>query len=81
MYPIETLSDVGSIDNIRMTLDNLILSLSCAEIWKFLGVIPPRSVLLHGPPGFPVIFYFYFFFIFDFSFLFGLYNLSFFVCV
>ncbi|ETO25264.1 hypothetical protein RFI_11873, partial [Reticulomyxa filosa] len=32
-------------------IKNLLLSLCCTDIWNTLGALPPRSVLLHGPPG------------------------------
>ncbi|ETO29663.1 hypothetical protein RFI_07458 [Reticulomyxa filosa] len=50
-YPDETLSDVGGIEHMSETIKNLLLSLCCCDIWSTLGAIPPRSVLLHGPPG------------------------------
>lgn len=50
IYPTETLSDVGGLTNIKDKLDDLLVSLQC-DIWSELGVPPPRSVLLHGPPG------------------------------
>ena len=50
IYPEETLRDVGGLTNIKDKLDDLLVSLQC-DIWRELGVPPPRSVLLHGPPG------------------------------
>eukprot|EP01084_Bolivina_argentea_P282310 483204_1 len=50
IYPSETLKDVGGLNKIHNKLDDLLISLKC-NIWPVLGVSPPRSVLLHGPPG------------------------------
>eukprot|EP00484_Ammonia_sp_Unknown_P014875 CAMPEP_0197073950 /NCGR_PEP_ID=MMETSP1384-20130603/210863_1 /TAXON_ID=29189 /ORGANISM="Ammonia sp." /LENGTH=909 /DNA_ID=CAMNT_0042512791 /DNA_START=18 /DNA_END=2748 /DNA_ORIENTATION=+ len=50
VYTEETLSSVGGTDQIDDKLHDLIVSMQC-DVWRFLGVSPPRSVLLHGPPG------------------------------
>ena len=50
IFPEITLSEVGGLNLIKDKLDDLLVSLQC-DIWPVLGVPPPRSVLLHGPPG------------------------------
>ena len=51
-YPMQTLADVGGITHeLSEKLHTLLLSMSCKELWNEMGSTPPRSVLLHGPPG------------------------------
>ncbi|KAK9868336.1 hypothetical protein WJX84_009333 [Apatococcus fuscideae] len=45
-------SDLGGIDTIRQDIQELIENpLRHPEVYAWLGVEPPRGVLLHGPPG------------------------------
>ena len=46
------LSDLGGIENALQDIRELILCpLVHPELYSWLGVDPPRGVLLHGPPG------------------------------
>jgi len=50
--PSTRFADVGGIDGILEEVRELIeLPLLHVELYKHLGVDPPRGVLLHGPPG------------------------------
>jgi len=50
--PTERYSDLGGMDDILQQIQQLIeYPLVRPEIYKFLGVDPPRGVLLRGPPG------------------------------
>ncbi|XP_023246991.1 nuclear valosin-containing protein-like [Copidosoma floridanum] len=44
-------SSVGGTEKILETIVNLLLHLKHPEVYKNLGVPPPRGFLLHGPPG------------------------------
>lgn len=50
--PTARYSDLGGIDHILQDVKEIIeWPLSHPEIYKWLGVEPPRGILLHGPPG------------------------------
>lgn len=50
--PTERYSDLGGIENILQDVKEIIeWPLSHPEIYSWLGVDPPRGILLHGPPG------------------------------
>lgn len=52
ILPKERYSDLGGIDNILQDVKEIIeWPLSHPEIYSWLGVDPPRGILLHGPPG------------------------------
>ena len=45
-------SDFGGIDDVLESIrDSILRPLSHPELYSWLGVSPPRGVLLHGPPG------------------------------
>ena len=47
-----SLSDLGGVEDALSAIDELILRpLKHPELYDWLGVPPPRGVLLHGPPG------------------------------
>ena len=47
-----SLSDLGGVEEALSAIDELILRpLKHPELYDWLGVPPPRGVLLHGPPG------------------------------
>lgn len=46
-----TFSDVGGGDKILQTVCRLLAHMKHPEIFKQLGISPPRGFLLHGPPG------------------------------
>eukprot|EP00842_Homolaphlyctis_polyrhiza_P004964 jgi/Hompol1/5469/HPOL_004464-RA len=50
--PVARLTDLGGIDQISEDLMQLIvMPLKHPEIYRHLGIDPPRGILLHGPPG------------------------------
>lgn len=49
--PKITFSDVGGNDKILKTVCKLLAHMKHPEIFKQLGISPPRGFLLHGPPG------------------------------
>ncbi|CAN8071806.1 unnamed protein product [Agarophyton chilense] len=50
--PIERLDDVGGISEILDTLRELVeWPLIHNDVYHHLGFVPPRGILLHGPPG------------------------------
>ncbi|XP_012214772.1 nuclear valosin-containing protein-like isoform X2 [Linepithema humile] len=49
--PKVTFSDVGGSDKILRTVCKLLAHIKHPEIFKQLGISPPRGFLLHGPPG------------------------------
>jgi ribosome biogenesis ATPase len=50
--PTSKLSDLGGIDAIIQEILHLIgMPLKHPHVYSFLGVQPPRGILLHGPPG------------------------------
>ncbi|XP_029170437.1 nuclear valosin-containing protein-like [Nylanderia fulva] len=49
--PKVTFSDVGGNDKILKTVCKLLAHMKHPEIFKQLGISPPRGFLLHGPPG------------------------------
>lgn len=50
--PTFKLSDLGGIDAIIQEIFHLIgMPLKHPQVYSFLGVQPPRGILLHGPPG------------------------------
>lgn len=46
-----TFSDVGGSDKVLKTICKLLAHMKHPEIFKQLGISPPRGFLLHGPPG------------------------------
>lgn len=46
-----TFSDVGGSDKVLKTVCKLLAHMKHPEIFKQLGISPPRGFLLHGPPG------------------------------
>ncbi|KYN50293.1 Nuclear valosin-containing protein [Cyphomyrmex costatus] len=44
-------SDVGGSDKVLKTVCKLLAHIKHPEIFKQLGISPPRGFLLHGPPG------------------------------
>lgn len=46
-----TFSDVGGSDKVLKTVCKLLAHMKHPEIFKRLGISPPRGFLLHGPPG------------------------------
>lgn len=46
-----TFSSVGGNDKILKTVCKLLAHMKHPEIFKQLGISPPRGFLLHGPPG------------------------------
>ncbi len=50
--PNEDYSDIGGCDKqIQELVEAIVLPMTKAEVFKKLGVRPPKGVLLHGPPG------------------------------
>lgn len=43
--------DVGGMDKILKELCELLLHIKHPEVYRFIGLPPPRGFLLHGPPG------------------------------
>uniref|UniRef100_A0A182JZ89 AAA+ ATPase domain-containing protein n=1 Tax=Anopheles christyi TaxID=43041 RepID=A0A182JZ89_9DIPT len=46
-----TFDDIAGMDNILKNLCELLLHVIHPEIYRYLGLPPPRGFLLHGPPG------------------------------
>lgn len=46
-----TFSDVGGSDKVLKSVCKLLAHMKHPEIFKRLGISPPRGFLLHGPPG------------------------------
>ncbi|XP_066599971.1 nuclear valosin-containing protein-like [Prorops nasuta] len=46
-----TFADIGGNDKVLKTICKLLVHLKHPEIFKQLGISPPRGFLLHGPPG------------------------------
>ena len=52
LYPTTSYADLGGIEGILQEIHELIeYPLTHPEIYRHLGIQPPRGVLLHGPPG------------------------------
>ena len=52
--PVEsktTFADLGGMDSVLIKVLDLLLHLKHPEIYRYIGVTPPRGFLLHGPPG------------------------------
>jgi ATP-dependent 26S proteasome regulatory subunit len=50
--PTERYSDLGGMDHIITTIRQLVeYPITRPELYRHLGVDPPRGVLLRGPPG------------------------------
>lgn len=49
--PKVTFSDMGGCDKVLKTVCKLLAHMKHPEIFKQLGISPPRGFLLHGPPG------------------------------
>uniref|UniRef100_UPI0035902F5C nuclear valosin-containing protein-like isoform X2 n=1 Tax=Myxine glutinosa TaxID=7769 RepID=UPI0035902F5C len=49
--PLERFVDVGGNDDTLRELCRLLLHMRHPEVYQKLGVLPPRGLLLHGPPG------------------------------
>ncbi|OQR66283.1 nuclear valosin-containing protein-like [Tropilaelaps mercedesae] len=50
-YPTMKLSDVGGMEDKLLEVVNLLMHMTHPELYRHLGVLPPRGFLLHGPPG------------------------------
>ena len=50
-FPASTFEDVGGMDKTLKELCELILHIKHPEMYKHIGLPPPRGFLLHGPPG------------------------------
>lgn len=46
-----TFEDVGGMDKILRELCELLLHVKHPEVYRHVGLPPPRGFLLHGPPG------------------------------
>uniref|UniRef100_A0A182MQZ8 AAA+ ATPase domain-containing protein n=1 Tax=Anopheles culicifacies TaxID=139723 RepID=A0A182MQZ8_9DIPT len=46
-----TFEDVGGMDQVLKQLCELLLHVKHPEIYRYIGLPPPRGFLLHGPPG------------------------------
>jgi len=46
-----TFFDIGGSDKVLKTVCKLLAHMKHPEIFKRLGISPPRGFLLHGPPG------------------------------
>lgn len=46
-----TFEDLGGMDKTLMELCELLLHIKHPEVYKHIGLPPPRGFLLHGPPG------------------------------
>lgn len=49
--PDVTFTDIGGLDNILQEVCKLLLHIKHPEIYRQIGISPPRGFLLHGPPG------------------------------
>lgn len=49
--PSVTFKDIGGIDKVLEEVCKLLLHIKHPEIYKTIGISPPRGFLLHGPPG------------------------------
>ena len=49
--PKVTFADIGGNDKVLKTVCKLLAHMKHPEIFKQLGISPPRGFLLHGPPG------------------------------
>lgn len=45
------LADVGGMEDKLLEVVNLLMHMTHPELYRHLGVLPPRGFLLHGPPG------------------------------
>lgn len=43
--------DIGGLDKVLKELCELLLHIKHPEVYRFIGLPPPRGFLLHGPPG------------------------------
>ncbi|CAG0886001.1 unnamed protein product [Darwinula stevensoni] len=46
-----TFADLGGIDSCKEEICKLLVHLRHPEVYRHLGITPPRGFLLHGPPG------------------------------
>lgn len=46
-----TFSNIGTSEKVLKTVCTLLAHMKHPEIFKQLGISPPRGFLLHGPPG------------------------------
>lgn len=46
-----TFADVGGNDHVLMDICKLLVHMRHPEVYRQLGITPPRGILLHGPPG------------------------------
>lgn len=49
--PQVTFKDIGGLDKTLEDVCKLLLHIKHPELYKKLGISPPRGFLLHGPPG------------------------------
>uniref|UniRef100_A0A3P8WLB1 Nuclear VCP like n=1 Tax=Cynoglossus semilaevis TaxID=244447 RepID=A0A3P8WLB1_CYNSE len=50
-YPTLKFEDVGGSDDTLTEVCKLLIHMRHPEVYKHLGIVPPRGFLLHGPPG------------------------------
>lgn len=46
-----TFKDIGGLDKVLQEVCKLLLHIKHPEIYRQIGISPPRGFLLHGPPG------------------------------
>uniref|UniRef100_V5HWH1 Putative nuclear aaa atpase vcp subfamily protein n=1 Tax=Ixodes ricinus TaxID=34613 RepID=V5HWH1_IXORI len=51
MTPTTKFADLGGMEGPLEEICNMLMHLKHPEVYKKLGVVPPRGFLLHGPPG------------------------------
>lgn len=49
--PDVTFKDVGGLDKVLQEVCKLLLHIKHPEVYRQIGISPPRGFLLHGPPG------------------------------
>merc|ERR1712135_236153 len=50
--PTDQYSDIGGLDKqIQELIEAIVLPMTHAEMFKNIGIVPPKGCLLHGPPG------------------------------
>lgn len=50
-HSTKTFADVGGMKNVLKELCELLLHIKHPEVYRHIGLPPPRGFLLHGPPG------------------------------
>lgn len=49
--PTVTFKDIGGLDNVLEDVVKLLVHVKHPEVYRQIGISPPRGFLLHGPPG------------------------------